>query len=274
MVDEPNFEVIDSNRPVEFPPAELGFQTKEGELDIEAKLRSESRDRYFLTIECKKNNPDFTSWIFFQMKIVGNECVKVPIVQISPSSDRTAPTYTLSRTSAYLSNSLLFSDQGRETKGTFNRTEKPSTKTSNAAISDAAYQVALSTQSTVYSRILESRRGTSPLNIPENRSAWNFIVLPVILTTADLFVCDFDPGEVDPTRGEIPWNEVKLTKVPYLIYRYSMPLHLQRHFELYFELKTNRPDEYLRIDTFVVNAEHFKDFLNFIRISAHDCLWI
>src|ERR1700730_1636817 len=51
--------------PVEFPPPSAPLRGTESALDIRAS-RGESDNRLCLLIECKKNNPEFVDWVFFQ----------------------------------------------------------------------------------------------------------------------------------------------------------------------------------------------------------------
>ena len=46
---------------------------------------------------------------------------------------------------------------------------------------------------------------------------WNMqVLLPVIITSAHLVTCDFNPKDVDPNTGEIPFENAQLTEHPYL----------------------------------------------------------
>ena len=52
--------------PVESPTTPIYGGAKESNLDIRAELDVFGGTRLTLLIECKKNNPDFINWVFFQ----------------------------------------------------------------------------------------------------------------------------------------------------------------------------------------------------------------
>src|SRR4051794_19913157 len=56
--------VKSTNYPVEYPPPNGPLRGKESALDIRAEIQLGDL-LLTLTIECKKNNPDFVKWIFF-----------------------------------------------------------------------------------------------------------------------------------------------------------------------------------------------------------------
>jgi len=53
------------NYPVEFPPPNGPWRGKESAVDIRAS-RDIGDHRLCLLVECKKNNPEYVDWIFFQ----------------------------------------------------------------------------------------------------------------------------------------------------------------------------------------------------------------
>ena len=155
-----------------------------------------------------------------------------------------------------------FADEARETRGTYlqNR-DGNKTKTSNAAIQDAAYQIALATaaiwhEEAVVSNELASL--TSPPIIPWRRQ----LLLPAIVTTAKLFICDFAPCDVDVSTGEIPFGKTTLTEKPYLIYEYAIPRHLQsRPSDLLEPMNTGREDWFTNLRIVVVQSKNFAQLL-------------
>ena len=60
-----NWRVISTNYPVEFPPPNGPWRGKESSLDIWARRENETHVVDAL-IECKKANPEFVNWIFFE----------------------------------------------------------------------------------------------------------------------------------------------------------------------------------------------------------------
>src|SRR5207248_3223964 len=104
-----------------------------------------------LIIECKKNNPDFVKWIFFPKTSQGPQAVISPQIENSPRPDEAVGWTVRSSLRTGLFVTELAADEARETRAdyrSYQRNDK--TKTSNAAITDAAYQVALATQAIYY----------------------------------------------------------------------------------------------------------------------------
>ena len=61
----PDWRVLATNYPVEFPPPNGPWRGKEGSLDIWARREQNDLVVTDVLIECKKANPDFVNWIFF-----------------------------------------------------------------------------------------------------------------------------------------------------------------------------------------------------------------
>lgn len=84
-----------------------------------------------------------------------------------------------------------------------------------------------------------------------------------MVTSAKLSVCEFDDGDVDPERGEIPYDRVKVMPVPYLIYRIPLPTHLQRRPEPSVKeaVVYGSHEMHTRMDVLVVHSGAFAGFL-------------
>ncbi len=260
----PGWSLDSTNYPVEFPPPNGPIRGKESTLDIRASSR-EGDSVTVLPVECKKNNPDFINWIFFKKFRPPRDLFNISQVENTP---RDPPTVGWSTSSSIRTvqavSSLPLGDEGRETRGTYSAySAKDKTKTSNAAIQDAAYQVALATQaiaqedSSVSERL--GMRGTIPM-------PWRIkVYLPTIVTTAKLFVCDFDPGNVDPASGEVPFGKTTLTEVPQLIFEYTLPRHLQfGPAELGQAYGEGLVDMFTRMHVMVIQSNHFPTVLKAI----------
>ena len=248
----------DSNYPVAFPPRNKeGLEPKESALDVRAS--SEYRKgKLNLLIECKKNNPEFIDWIFFKKDL--RTATEVQAIK-DPRNPQTgpAPHYFCQpfRT-------LPIADEARETRGTYQaysdqRSNK--TKTSNTAVTDASRQVALATQAIVYEdwRKIRENQGKGEHEIQ--------CFFPLIVTSANLFICNFNPKDVSEGTGEIPFDKVELEEMPYLIYEFPLPHHLQST-HLYPDKSSLNPyqlRQHTRLDIAVVNSRKFNDFLGFIK---------
>jgi hypothetical protein len=267
------WQVVSTNRPVAYPPDN---SPRESTLDIYAKFAG-SRGELHALIECKKNNPEFTEWVFFEKPGARlHRCLFAAIK--NPGLD---PGISLSRVSIekYFGCAIWeipVADEARETKGKFvsAKNDRDKTRTSNAAITDAAAQVALATQAIRYEQI----RGQERLGASEALrfgSPGHHVFIPIIVTTAHLKVCKFDPKDVDLETGEIPFAKATLTDVPFLNYVFALTERFQdfesrksKHVKSDGEL-----EELFRMHVLVVNSMHFKELLDLLGKDADEILY-
>jgi len=251
-----------TNYPVEFPSPNGPLRGKESTLDIRAS-RAGGDQKLCLLIECKKNNPEFINWVFFSKFRTPRDAFNISQVENKP---REAPATGWDTSSAIrnlgLGSGEAVADEARETKGDYAHLKGgDKTKTSNKAIQDAAYQVALATQAIVeedssISRRLGMRGGaTSP---PWRIKAY----IPAIVTTAKLFVCDFDPANVNPLTGEVPFDKATLTEAPSVVFEYTLPRHLQfGPADISRSYQEGLVDLFTRMHLLVIQSQHFADVL-------------
>jgi hypothetical protein len=213
------WKVKSTNYPVE-------FGGKESALDLWVQL-VRNHQVLNLPIECKKNNPDFIDWIFFPKK--GNPTIKQIVVSVVDNSEVKTPAdprqYNLSLVKVPFLAPWV--DEARETRGSYLSVKGgDKTKTSNKAIADAAYQVALATHAICAEEylLIQRRFSSNPASLTPRRVE---TFIPTIITNAKLFVCEFDPKDVSPETGEIEFNNVSLIEKDSVIYEYPLPRHLQ-----------------------------------------------
>ncbi len=239
----PDWTFKSSRYPVEFPPSYTPqvSLTQNSELDLWGTCNPPDL-KIELLVECKKNNPDYTDWIFF------------PTQYPTPPSLRTLEYIHLPRTGGsywapnrktlYLVTppNIAITDDGRETKGKYqprwqeSKNEKKNgkmkadpnfTRTSNTAITDAANQIARATQALLN----QERRNQQVLALGGGQPipTWHHVFLPLVVTTANLWTCQFPAEKVDMVTGEIPFSEVQYQQHPYLFFTYALPPILQFH---------------------------------------------
>ncbi|HEX7151648.1 MAG TPA: hypothetical protein VF618_09190 [Thermoanaerobaculia bacterium] len=83
----------------------------------------------------------------------------------------------------------------------------------------------------------------------------------MVLTTATLKVAAFDPQAVDPATGEIRYGDVTLEDVPYVIYDYALPRHLQTDIKIEQLPTGDSANLWTRLHMVVVNSQSIGDFL-------------
>jgi hypothetical protein len=155
------------------------------------------------------------------------------------------------------------SDEARETRANYLEWKHSGnkTKTSNAAIQDAAYQVSLAKQAVVYEDDDIWRRmgnSSSAAQLPCHKKLY----CPAIVTTARLFVCEFDPREVDPTCGEIVPVKASIAECDEVVFEYTLPRHLQfKPSDVAGSCKEGVVDLFTRLHILVVQSRRFPAFL-------------
>jgi hypothetical protein len=225
---DPNWRIRSVHEAVEFPPPQGPVRGKESHLDIRAERWTDDA-LLTLLVECKKANPEFVNWIFFPSQTISktNALIfsEITTTDVSESNVRRSGVLTLRREFPF--KDIPFTNEARETRGSYQGYKKnDKTRTANAAISDAAYQVALGMQSILYDQI----KTIQEISLTSSRKPlWSHqILLPIIVTTANLFTCESNPSDVDPKTGEIhPYDKARLIPQDYLLFEYPLPRHLQ-----------------------------------------------
>ena len=145
-----------------YPVQVAGHQSN---LDIRADLQVDER-RLILLIECKKNNPEFVDWMFFLKPGGQGSGVLLPHIEIDTSHGPQLRT-TIQPILLHQP-TLRFVNDARETRGAYQSYKgQNKTKTSNAAITEAATQIALATAS-IYSEEIQQARDDLSRRSPQN----------------------------------------------------------------------------------------------------------
>jgi hypothetical protein len=238
-------------------------RSHEGALDIRADRLIDSH-LISLLIECKKHNPEFIDWVFFPQLPATAEQAVLRLSQLRwESVDQVRWNVVVKH--ATLPWRSLVADEARETRGDYLGYKKQSdkTKTANRAIEEAAHQVAVATQ---WIRFEEQRHGNAlGAMVPPPTPAYMYHhIIPVVVTTAKLYLCEFDPADIDPATGELPPEKAQLTSVPNLRYEYPIPLSIQAgplDAELRMILLEQQMHRFQRLQIEVINSVAFEGFL-------------
>lgn len=198
-----------------YPVAADGHQST---LDVRADATFNGR-RIILLMECKKNNPDFINWVFFRKHQHGIHVVMPHVTSLADLILKEKIFGSLPR--------VPIADVGRETRGeylTYSKQKQDKTKTSNTAITDAAKQISLATH-----YIWNEERALIQ-RLLQDSSAYQgeTTIVPMIVTSAPLHLCEFQAEHVDEQTGEIPLSRATLVNPgPLLVYEYPLPTYLQ-----------------------------------------------
>lgn len=257
-----NWHVISTNYPVEFPPPNGPLRGKESSLDIWTRREDESHV-VDVFIECKKANPDFVNWIFFK-RIATPDPSQPGIVQIDVvQSEGANPSWSTSTMITDISTSISVATDAREVRGDYvNYKKNKKTKTSNASIQDAAYQVALASRALISeeSRLLKYAQKLSEQTAPPWRRKF---YVPVICTTAQLYIAEFVPDAVNPKSGEIDLDQATLSPTSNILYEFPLPKHLQLEpTDQLIGHYSGKSDAFTRMYIFVVQSESLVEFLD------------
>lgn len=258
----PGLKVVSTNYPVEFPPPNGPFRGKESALDIRVELREGSKILTFI-VECKKNNPDFVDWVFFPKR--GEMAQRQFVARVIENQTKQEPNVGWDVNTHLLQlpmNSVTLFSEAREARGDYQSFKSgQKTKTSNAAVTDAAYQVALATQAIWMEETQHSQQQAKYNPIPKLGYESQLIV-PCIVTTAQLYSCSFDPKDVNPGTGEISLDKTILKQVPFIIYEYSLPKHLQvAPLDLSQVISSNTFEVLVRMDILIINSSYLRYLL-------------
>jgi len=84
------------------------------------------------------------------------------------------------------------------------------------------------------------------------------IYIPVIVTGAEISIYDIDEKKFSVDNSEC----INTEKVPYLLYRYRLPISMQR---MISSLQNGYPTSFDKMNIFVVYYKHFQEFVNTIK---------
>lgn len=254
--------------PVLFPKDSNNTFRSESLLDVYAYNRYRFRFPVDinLLIECKKVNPNSIDWIFFpKYPPVDNPYVTLLVVSNEGEKDeKVNPTYEYE---TIHSHNFCVADEAIETQGNGRNVENINNeKTSNSTITDVSYQATLATHAIANEDYEKSaKRATDPPFII------NFYI-PIIVTTANLFVSEYDPGITSIETGEVPYEEVELKPIDKLFFEYSIPPHLQIRPDKWWIMdRSKETDRYTRRHILIVNSNHFEETMNWL-INLQDII--
>jgi hypothetical protein len=268
----------ETNYPVE-------HRGKASNLDIWAE-KAAAGARLSFPIECKKNNPEFVDWVFFPRPDHSTSDLYVRGIDIDAPLGYPA-NWTISPLRQRIKYDLVVADEARETKGNYQliKDRKDRTKTMNTAITEAATQIAIATQSILRQEYeivqklsetaLERHLSQTLSKMTVNSAApyAGFFCFPTIVTTANLYTCEFQNEDIDLTTGEISWNKAKLNKCPYLLFNYALPVALQPSLDvtddITYESYWEAAHIAARMPIFVVQSKALPTFLERIMLPQH-----
>lgn len=99
------------------------------------------------------------------------------------------------------------------------------------------------------------------LNFYPGELSKKILFIPIVVTTADLYIAEYDPQKVDPKSGKIKEEDINfIGPKSWLTYEFSLPDYLKHTGERDY-ITEERMIKNERVTTFIVNSEHWKEFL-------------
>ena len=97
-----------------------------------------------------------------------------------------------------------------------------------------------------------------------------YAYLPIIITTANLYILDYEVNDIDTSTGEISLDKAKLNPVNWLWYEYPIPPHLQLDMEIDFNNKITTQNNFRKFDydvrrnIMVINSGKIEETLDWL----------
>lgn len=250
------WEIQETNYPVTYSDANSN-------LDIWALRGKHTHQHLVLPIECKKNNPDFINWIFFRQPSHRPDYSCVQTIEVLPQHNA-AGIREAYRKLQRLHHDLCIADEARETKGDYQKIKlQDRTRTSNTAITDAATQIAIAAQALMQQELsIMKEISRTGYNGTAHSPYTQLFIFPTIVTTAKLFLCEFQDADVDLSTGVIALDKPTLVPCPFLVFDYAVPPALQLVPEaIRLDYTTDTLKQLARMPIFIVQSEAFPTFL-------------
>jgi len=240
----------------------------ETSVDIDAgkniELKKDTVNAIFrLYIEVKKNDPDYSDWCFFQQKIK-SEPMRLTTKNITSKGRVNLFTVTENdryknkiwvQTIQYPSLEIFTKDvsdfalalHAKEVKKDYYRSEK-------TKVDEAARQIIKGTYGLIIDRVVNQvTTGKDYSHDPD-------IFVPIIITNANLFLCTFDPKDIDPNKGHIK-KDPDYQPIDSIIYEYPKPKEVQFPDPLASNLAAEFRDHILKWHVLVMSPKGFVKFL-------------
>lgn len=238
----------------EFPVAVNGRQ-----LHIDFILRNKHEQSYFIA-ECKRCDPAISNWCF----------VKAPYVSrnLSNSGERIVREYIFkSRDSNIIRTGLQWIDRTSDVyrlSFELKCREKGEGLYGRGQIKDAIAQVLLGLNGMIEFGVDAMKKGRRNLFKEDNRGNLYASFIPVIFTTAKLWVCDYDLSTADLESGKVNLAETELKERNWVFYQYAQSPDLKHAYSaagqesdiahiLYIDFTRTIP---------IVNASGIKEFFS------------
>jgi hypothetical protein len=240
--------LVRTEEPFTFPQSDGPILGRPGSIDVLA-VYSDSKKSFCFSIECKRAIPSIKNWLFFKTRNDGSRTWFLG--KSNGPSGGGAGHYGLLLPQLNYANleDYELCDHGIE-------------------INESFEQLNRNQEEKVYRSLLQAHHGLvaafvsmSPLLAEMcNRSEHPMYYIPVVLTTANLYLAEFDPSDVNPDEGILHENHVRFTEKRWIEYEFGLPDYLA---------DVKRGVSLSRRSTFIVNSRHMEAFFSGVRFPSN-----
>ncbi len=237
---------------------------KETSIDVIAAKYAHRRQMHTLCIESKKLHPDFVDWVFFKQTqsdgklrlLVKSECEPEVPLFTTPKTTKYEKTHleicTIKEFSGYEICDFGISLKNKKIDNEYYKSDK-------TKVDDATRQIMEGTYGYIVDKILQNIQQGEP-DLQNNDIECFF---PIVVTNANLFVCDVDKNKIDPQKGTINENP-EYMPVDSLIYECPTPSTIQfpEPFKAILDSDKNRAIKKWHV--LVLSPKGFAEFLDIL----------
>jgi len=226
--------------------------------------REQQTFSFRICVEVKKNDPRYVDWCFFQLKpkiehirVITNcirsighiNLIKIGettnhgneiLVQLTKFDKWNFLKYDISDFALALKNEVIGNDYFKSEK---------------TVVDDATRQAIKGTYGTIIQHVIQQVvTGEGYSNSPD-------IFIPIIVTNANLFLCKFDPDDIDSKSGHITKN-LEFEPRDIIVYEYPTPKEVQFPEPLSSRLGSEHRKEILKWQVLIMSPKGFSEFLD------------
>ncbi len=243
-----------SEWPFTFPPSQGSMLGVHGTADVVAitglKNKNQKNILIFLVIECKRAKSSIKNWMFIKDSVDSRPTFFYSNVREGIKEDRSIIRHLKFPDLGYASiNDYDYCNNAVEFNKELSNINRDQSEKTYKAIKQANHAAhALEENEPKYIEYV-----TTEISLEQYDY---FVVLPVVLTTANLFITEFDYKNIH--NGDLCPNDVSYVKKSWLTYEFPLPDFLSfsvRNSQIRVEKRT----------TFIVNHEHFIEFLKGVK---------
>ncbi|MCH7969014.1 MAG: hypothetical protein IH841_07215 [Thaumarchaeota archaeon] len=214
-----------------------------------------------LCIESKKLDPRFIDWVFFQQTkhentlrfLMRQHFIKKPVLLKTPKTTKNKETYltinTIQGELDYPVCDFALSLKSEEVDREYYKSDK-------TKVDDASRQIIEGTYGFIVDRIFQHVLKGDP---QMNRGLTDCFI-PLVVTNANLFICEFDENEIDSKSGKIK-NEPTYKPVDSLIYECPAPKSVQFPEPLEADSTPEENNAITKWHVLVLSPKGFSEFL-------------